>query len=143
MERPMLSSGVLESLSLDGHGITTGNSGTIWKPQRPLPKQSAGANAEVQQFHDDGEVRHWLQQQISELESDLCSPSYSVYEIDRLRTIVRNNRQLLDLAQAALRNAPVNASSTHLAFLQQECDKAQSHVLDSVCELERVEHASN
>ena len=140
MERPMLSSGVAQP------GWAWDYDWKLWynmEAAEAFAEAERRSNAEVQQHHDDGEVRHWLQQQISELESDLCSPSYSVYEIDRLRTIVRNNRQLLDLAQAALRNAPVNASSTHLAFLQQECDKAQSHVLDSVCELERVEHASN
>ena len=138
--RPMLSSGVAQP------GWAWDDEWHVWyhvEAAEAFADAERRSNAEVQQYEDDCEVRHWLQQQISELESDLCSPSYSIYEIDRLRTIVRNNRVLLDLAQAALRDAPLNSSSVHLAFLQQEYDKAQSHVLDCVSELERVEHASN
>ena len=56
---------------------------------------------------------------ISELEP-VEPPVYSAYELERQRTVVCNERLLLELSQAALRDAPVGTSSTHLAFLEQE-----------------------
>ena len=74
-----------------------------------------------------GEVREWLEEQIDELEAELepPPPSYAPYELQRQRNIVSNHRLLLALAQAALRDAPVGASSSRLAALESDCRKAE------------------
>ena len=85
------------------------------------------------------EVREWLEALISDLECELEPPSYSFYEVERLRTIVGNSRILLALSQAALRDAPVGSSAVHLAHLERECRNAAERLVESEHELERVE----
>ena len=98
------------------------------------------ANEESQAY----DVQEWLVEQINALISELEPvepPVYSAYELERQRTVVCNERLLLELSQAALRDAPVGTSSTHLAFLEQECRKAEARVRNAVRhELEIVEH---
>ena len=85
------------------------------------------------------EVREWLEALISDLECELGPPSYSFYEVERLRTVVGNSRILLALSQAALRDAPVGSSAVHLAHLERECRNAAERLLESEHELERVQ----
>ena len=101
--------------------------------------QEAQMEAQVQQLCDASDfvqVRDWLEDLIVELEP----PSYSMYEVNRQRTIVRNEKILLGLSQAALRDASlVDTSRDHLAFLKQECCKAEARVAKSVHDLNRIE----
>ena len=62
------------------------------------------------------EVREWLELLISELAHALEPPSCSAYEVERQRTVVGNNRMLLELSQAALRDAPLGSSTVRKSF---------------------------
>ena len=85
-----------------------------------------------------------MEQKLSELEVELKPPKYSAYELERQRTIVRNRRFLLEMSQAALRDAPVSSSSAHITFLERECCKEEAAVLESLRELEKIEqHCDN
>ena len=84
------------------------------------------------------EVREWLELLISELAHALEPPSCSAYEVERQRTVVGNNRMLLEISQAALRDAPLGSSTAHVAFLERECRNAEAHLVESEHELERV-----
>ena len=66
-------------------------------------------------------------------------PSYSAYEVERLRTIVGNNSMLLALSRAALRDAPVGSSAVHLVHLERECRNAAERLVESEHELERIQ----
>ena len=76
-------------------------------------------------------MQEWLEAQIGKLEAELeppPPPSYALYELQRQRNIVSNDRVLLALAQAALRDAPAGASSARLAFLESERHKAEARL---------------
>ena len=81
------------------------------------------------------EVREWLEelieQVIEETELEPPPPSYAPYELQRQRNIVSNNRVLLALAQAALRDAPAGASSARVAFLESDRHKAEACLQES------------
>lgn len=80
-------------------------------------------------------VSEWL----NELISDLEPPTYSAYELQRQRNILSNARALLAMAEIALRDAPSDCSSAHLAYLERECSQAASCVAEAERKLESVE----
>ena len=96
------------------------------------------ANQLWQQFQDQqnfAKVKHWLDQQISELVYDLepqPPKCYSAYELRRQRFIVANGRVLLEMAQRELQHVPAGCSSAHLAHLKKECEKAEAEVLEAI-----------
>ena len=49
-----------------------------------------------------------------------------------------NNRMLLELSQAALRDSPLGSSTSHVAFLERQCRNAEAHLVESEHEPEKV-----
>ena len=79
-------------------------------------------------------MQEWLEAQIGKLEAELeppPPPSYALYELQRQRNIVSNNRMLLALAQAALQDAPAGASTSRLAALESDRLKAEACLQES------------
>jgi hypothetical protein len=107
-----------------------------------IAESEAAMTAEGNRIHDQFQVRDWLEEQISDLADGLEPPSksYSAYELKRQRTIVGNRRLLLELANHALKDAPASCSSAHLAYLTDECGRAEKSVSEALWELEQIEN---